>query len=144
MMDPDSSSKKPFASCVQGVSDEFLARLCYYDYYGGDLELQPEMEWIISMCAKRDSIKTRPFIENFLRLGPSDVSDAIRAASRSKEGQLRHGLFTWCKRNSSDATFERLLEALYIGDEVELVEGICKGKLTIWSLLLDVKHLSLS
>ena len=64
-----------------------------------------------------------------LGLSQEDASAAIRAAPRSKEGQLRQAVVLWSKQKGSEATLETLLEALYIGDEVELVEDICESEL---------------
>ena len=54
----------------------------------------------------------------------------IHAAPRSKEQQLRQAVFAWSK-NDEEATLEKLLEALYIRDEVELVESICQSNLIV-------------
>ena len=122
----DLREKIPFSSCIQDIREDYLKRPVCHDVYG-DLNLQPEMEWIISKCAERDTIQTRPFCES-LGLGEDEASAVIHAAPRSKEQQLRQAVFAWSKRKSDEATLEKLLEALYIGDEVELVENICQSK----------------
>lgn len=125
----ESREKKPFSSCIQGIREDYLRRPVCHDVYG-DLNLQPEMEWIIPKCAERDTIQTRPFCES-LGLTEDEASAVIHKAPRSKEQQLRQAVFAWSKSKSDEATLDNLLEALYISDEVELVESICQSKFSL-------------
>ena len=127
-----SREKKPFSSCVQGIGESYLRRPVCHDVYG-DPTLQPEMEWIITKCAERDTIQTRPFCES-LGLAEDQARAVIHAAPRSKEQQLRQAVFAWSK--SDEATLEKLLEALYISDEVELVESICESEFCLVYILV--------
>ena len=116
--------KKPFSSCVQGVADEVLKKpLCVEAF--GEPNIQPEVEWILSQCAERDTLRSDDFGYS-IGLSKDEVSAAIRAAPRNKEQQVRQVVLAWSK--GGKATYERLLEALYINDEVELVEDICQSK----------------
>ena len=126
-METNLREKKPFNSCIQGIREDQLKRPLCHDVYG-DLNFQPELEWVISRLTEHHSLQTRPFGET-LGLGEDEVSSVIHVAPRSKEQQLRQALFAWSKRENNEATLERLLEALYIGDEVELVENICQSEL---------------
>ena len=128
-----SREKKPFNSCIQAIREDYLKRPVCHDVYG-DPTLQPEMEWIIPKCAERDTIQTRPFCES-LGLTEDEASAVIHAAPRSKEQQLRQAVFAWSKND--DATLEKLLEALYIGDEVELVESICQSEFAYLLMIIE-------
>ena len=117
-----------FSNCIQGIRQDYLRRPVCHDVYG-DPALQPEMDWIIPKCAARDTIQTRPFCDS-LGLTEDEASAVIHAAPRSKEQQLRQAVFAWSK-NNEEAALEKLLEALYIRDEVELVESICQSNLIL-------------
>ena len=119
-----SGEKKPFSSCLQGVADDILKEpLCLESY--GEPSIQPEAEWILSQCAERDTLRSDDFGYS-IGLSKDEVSAAIRAAPRNKEQQVRQVVLAWSK--GGKATYERLLEALYIKDEVELVEDICQSE----------------
>ena len=126
MAEFDSREKKPFSSCVQRVGEETLRQLvCLEDR--GEPSIQPEAERIISECADRDSLRTDDFGHS-LSLNRDEVSAAIRAAPRNKEQQMRQAVIAWSRNQRDEATLEKLLEALYIRDEVELVEDICQSE----------------
>ena len=121
-----SGEKKPFSSCVEEVPDEVLKRnLCLK--WHGEPSIHPEVEWIISLCAERDTLRLHDFGYS-IGLSKDEVSTAIRAVPRSKEQQMRQVVLAWSKGRGGEATVERLLESLYIRDEVKLVEDICQSE----------------
>lgn len=116
--------KKPFISCVQGIPEDLLkTQLC--DVVYGDLIVLPEVEWIILECSERRTLQT-PLFGETLGLSEDEVRSVIHTAPRSKEQQLKLAVIAWSK-HSNEATLEKLLEALYTCDEVELVEDICRS-----------------
>ena len=130
----DSREKKPFNSCVQRVGEDALHQLvCLEDR--GEPIIQPEAKWIISQCADRDSLRTDDFGHS-LGLNKVEMSAAKRAAPRDKEQQMRQAVIRWSRNERDEATLEKLLEALYIRDEVELVEGICQSEYETLNCLL--------
>ena len=111
--------------CFQGVTDEVLKEpLCVEAH--GELSIRPEAEWILSQCADRESLRTHDFGDSIC-LNSDEVTAAIRTAPRNKEQQMRQMVIAWSNKGG-EATFERLLEALYIKNEVELVEDICQSE----------------
>lgn len=122
--------KKPFSNCIQGIDQETLTSPLCLELYG-DLEVKPEFDWVVSDIVQHHSIQTHPFCDS-LGLVEEQTRAVIHAAPRSKEQQLRLAILFWSKSNGNEATLERLLEALYIGDEVELVGGICQSECNLF------------
>ena len=118
--------KKPFSNCIQGIDQGVLTTPLCLEVYG-DPEVKPEFDWVVSDVIQHHTIQTHPFCDS-LCLGEGQERAVIRAAPRIKEQQLRLAILSWSKSNGNKATLERLLEALYIGDEVDLVESICQSE----------------
>ena len=126
MSTSSSREKQPFSACIQAVNQDHLsAPLCRELY--GDLVVQDQFKWIISAIVQQPTIQIH-FFSASLDLSEEETKAVIRVAPRSKEEQLRQAIFAWSKLRGGEATVEKLLEALYIGDEVELVESICQSE----------------
>lgn len=121
-----SREKKPFSSCIKAIDQRVLTTPLCREVYG-DLEVLPEFRWVVSDVVQHQTIQTHPFCDN-LGLSEEEESAVIHVAPRSKEQQMRLAILSWSKSSGNEATLERFLEALYIGDEVELVEAICQSE----------------
>ena len=136
-LETNMSEKKPFSSRIQGIDQGVLTTQLCREFYG-DLEVQPECEWVVSDVVQRSTIQTHPFCDS-LGLDEEQKSEVIHAAPRNKQQQLRKAIFSWSRSNGSEATLEKLLEALYmIGDEVELVEDICQSECSFSIVMLQL------
>ena len=121
-----SKEKQPFNRCIQGIDQGVLTSPLCSELYG-DPKVRPEFDWVVSDVVQHPTIQTHSFCDS-LGLGEEQKRAVIRADPKSKEQQLRQAVFSWSISNGSEATLEKLLDALYIGDEMELVEDICQSE----------------
>ena len=53
----------------------------------------------------------------------------VQIAPRDKSEQVKQLILKWSMLKGEEATIENLLRALYLQDEVDLIENICQGNL---------------
>ena len=121
-----SKTKKLFDSYRQRVSPSDLnSTLCLTVM--DNTRVCHEYEWVLSKVV--DNVQNPDLFGDSLGLRQSDVNFVVQIAPRDKSEQVKQLILKWSMLKGEEATIENLLRALYLQDEVDLIENICQGNL---------------